>query len=114
MKKTVMRIIPTALIIFFLLSACGTKEVSFTGVWDYPEYNVRLRISDDNKWEMIDESGAVLAGGDCVIDKDTAELYYSFGSPWVNEDGPVMYNVLHFEKKRKLSDGIGYPLSRIE
>ncbi len=110
-RKTVMRtFIPMAFILCFLLTACGQKIVSFTGVWDYPEYNVRLQIFDDNTWEMLDETGEVLAGGDCVIDGDTAELYYTFGSPWENEEGPVMYNVLHFEKKGKLSDGPGYTL----
>ena len=97
-----------------MIAGCSTRKPSdddFHGVWNYPEYNVRLRISEDNTWEMMEETGDVIAGGYCIIDGDAAELYYTYGCPWVNEDGDVMYNVLHYEKKGKLSDGVGYPLT---
>ncbi len=108
---------PPAFVVFLLilvmLAGCSTKKLSgneFFGVWDYPEADVRLKISEDNTWEMLDDTGNPIAGGDCVVDGDRAELYYTFGSPWENEDGPVMYNVLHYEKKGKLSDAVGEPL----
>ncbi|MCR5733105.1 MAG: hypothetical protein K6G22_00740 [Lachnospiraceae bacterium] len=112
-KKGIVSLI-TACLILVILEGCGSKDVSFCGLWDYPEYNVRIQIFEDNTWEMMDETGSVVAGGDCQIDGKTAELYYSFGSPWEDEDGPVMYNVLHFEKKGKLTDGVGYTIVRAD
>lgn len=89
-------------------------DEDFYGVWDYPEYNVRLRISGDNTWEMLEAADSVTAGGYCTIDGDTAELYYTYGSPWENDgDDPVMYSVLHIEKEGELSDAIGNSLSLI-
>ena len=99
------------LLILLMLAGCTGKASAnaFFGLWDYPEYNIRLQIFDNNTWEMLDDTGTVIAGGDCVIDGDTAELYYTYGSPWENEeeDEPVMYTVLHYKKKGKLSDSMG-------
>ncbi|MCR5733064.1 MAG: hypothetical protein K6G22_00530 [Lachnospiraceae bacterium] len=110
-KKKRSALLLAACIVLLMTAGCGSKNISFCGVWDYPEYNVRLQIFEDDTWEMQDETGAVIAGGYCLIDGETAELYYSFGSPWESEgDDPVMYNVLNFKRKGKLSDGLGYPL----
>ena len=106
-----------SLLLLVLFVGCGTRqtaEVDFYGVWDYPDYGVRIRISEDNTWEMLEETDTAVAGGDCIIDGDTAELYYTYGSPWGEEDGPVLYNVFYFEKTGELSDGIGYTLTLAE
>ena len=100
--------IAVSLLILMMLAGCSGKlsDNKFSGVWDYLEYNVKLQIFDDNTWEMLDAAVNLVAGGNCVIDGDTAELYYTYGSPWENEDDPVMYTVLHYKKKGKLSDGM--------
>ncbi len=106
-------IIAASVLTLILLAGCGTQKLTedvFYGVWDYPEYDVRLRISDDNTWEMLDDTGAVLAGGNLVLNGDAAELYYTYGSPWGGDNGADMYNVLHFKNKKELTDGVGYPL----
>lgn len=97
------------LIIGFAISKFSDKD--YSGVWDYPEAGVVLQIFDDNTWEMLDETDTVIAGGYLELKADKAELYYSYGSPWGEEDGPVLYNVLSYKRKGVLSDAIGESLT---